>query len=132
MEYTNCLSHIKPIYKGWLKNEYDYAAEVHILREYITMQYPTCINKHLEQKIIQMVSNISRTLSNYRTLRTAQPVNEHRKEIMVKLQTLGYIPKNQLINQDTFNTYILPTQDKLLQEGYIKLNGYNIQDIVND
>jgi SAM-dependent methyltransferase len=131
MEYTNCLSHIKPIYKEWLKNEYDYAAEVHILRDYINMKDPACINKYLEQKIIQMVSHISRTLSSRRTLRTIQPIKEHKKNIMIKLQELGYIPTNQVFNQNTFNIYILPIYDKLLQNGHIDLNGYNIQDIAD-
>jgi SAM-dependent methyltransferase len=131
MEYTNCISHIKPIYKEWLKNEYDYAAEVHILREYICMANPTCINTYLEQKIIQMVSHISRTLSNRRTLQTIQPIKDHKKNVMNKLQDLGYIPANQVFNQTTFNIYVLPIYNQLLQKGHMELNGYNIQDMVD-
>jgi hypothetical protein len=78
MEYMNRLSDIAPIHKEWLTNEYDYAAEVHILHEYLQLINPGISDEN--NTIIQMVSDISNTLSNRRTLRTTQPIKDQKKK----------------------------------------------------
>jgi hypothetical protein len=48
---------------------------------------------------------------------------------MDKLQGLGYIPTNQVFNQSTFDIYVMPIYDQLIEKGHIEAGGYNAQDL---
>lgn len=116
LEYHNLLENITEDRKNGLKNIYDYASEVHILNEYLNL---INFDGDHKLKIADMAGEISRTLSYHRTLFSPQPVKEHKRKLMLELQKKGFIPHDANINQETFNTFIIPRYDWFVAEGHL-------------
>jgi hypothetical protein len=66
-----------------------------------------------------MAGAISRELSYSRTLYSPQPIKEHKKKILNKLQNLGYVPKNIELNQVSFDKYVISRYDFFKSEGLL-------------
>jgi SAM-dependent methyltransferase len=115
-EFTNPIQTINPMNKNGLDNMYDSAAEVYILDQYLKLKPPKTLNE-VKQKIVRMVGEISHSLSYSRTLYSIQPIKEHKKNTLAKLQKLGYVPENIDLNQNAFNTYVIPRYDFFDKKG---------------
>lgn len=120
MNFKNLLYDIHKSRKNGLSNNYDGAAEVYILEQYLK----SCDNQYtesdLKNKVIDMVGEISRELSYSRTLYSQQPVKDHKKRIIMNLQKLGYVPHNIELNQSVFNTYVIPRYDYFESKGLLE------------
>lgn len=116
-QYDNILENIPSKLKHGLTNTYDSAAEIHILREYLRLvEY----DKTIDRKIIRMCGQISKALSQWRTLYSNQPVKEHKRKLLKKLQLAGYIPANVKLNQNTFNLYVIPRYEWFVSQKLIE------------
>jgi ubiquinone/menaquinone biosynthesis C-methylase UbiE len=119
LNYDNLLYDIGINKKHGIKNNYDGASEVYILKEYVKLnQNKNTPDKILQDIVISMIGEISKELSYSRTLFSEQPVKTNKKNIMVKLQRDGFIPSGIELNQNTFDTYIIP------KYSYFEINGY--------
>jgi hypothetical protein len=113
--YDNLLYDI--VEKNGIKNNYDNASEINIIQKYLEyINYAGDYNK----KIIQMIKAISRTLSNNRNLYSEQPINDKKREILIKLQKNNFVPLHIELNQKTFDIYVIPKYN------YYKNLGYNL------
>jgi ubiquinone/menaquinone biosynthesis C-methylase UbiE len=123
LNFANILDDLTPDEKHGVKNNYDGAAEVHILEQYLNMKYgasSTQSKRHIKRlKIIDMIKNISDELSIHRTMYSNQPVKAHKKDTLIKLQQLGYIPKDIILDQTVFDTYVVPRYDFFKEKGLI-------------
>lgn len=119
-EYDNILHDVPTSKKHGLQNMYDYALEVHILRNYINTIDYTKNQNIVMSKIIAMVQKINKTLSSRRTLYSVQPVKEYKKNLMKRLQSYGYIPKNIELNQKVFDIFIIPRYDWFVSKKLIE------------
>ena len=112
--FANILFDIDPTKKYGMSNDYDNSSEVYILERYLKMRD----EKNIKQSIIKMINEINKELSYTRTLKTSQPVKEHKKKFMINLKKLGYIPNVEL-NHYAFNTYVIPRYDYFVSMGLI-------------
>jgi ubiquinone/menaquinone biosynthesis C-methylase UbiE len=114
--YSNILEDINEKDKNGLKNTYDYASEIYILEQYLNL-----IKFHgdKKQKIINMVGDISNSLSPTRTLFKPQPLREYKQKQMSNLQKNGQIPNNIKFNQDTYNKFVVPRYDWFVEHRYM-------------
>lgn len=114
--FDNIIYDIPENMKNGLTNNYDSVSEIHILYEYLK-----CINfgQNYNNKIIDMVGEINKTLSYTRTLFSDQPIKGHKKNMLKELQKKGYLPKHIKLSQRTFDTYIIPKYDWFLEQGLI-------------
>jgi ubiquinone/menaquinone biosynthesis C-methylase UbiE len=118
LEYENCLSHITPADKEYLTNEYDSVAEIEILKNYISYVH-NYDSDELNQKIIKMSHDITKSLSNRRTLKHKHPAKQTIINNISELVKRGYIPKDEVISYNTYAKYIEPIYDQLSISGLI-------------
>jgi SAM-dependent methyltransferase len=113
-----------PINKKYgIKNNYDGASEIYILEKYLKLfdkvfAKQDMNNDTVKLKIIKMINEITKELSKRRTLFSEQPVKNHKKNCMLKLQRDGFIPERTEINQKTFDIYIIPKYEYFNKLGY--------------
>ena len=122
MDFPNKMQYIHPTRKNGLSNDYDSAAEVYILEQYLKLHsgVSTGRSNFIKNKIADMVGEISRELSYSRTLYSDQPVKDHKRKVLLNLQKLGYVPNNIELNQTVFNMYVIPRYDFFEAEGLLK------------
>ena len=120
LNYDNLLYNIPTNQKHGLKNNYDGSSEVLILEQFLRMN--TFIGD-IESNIIRMVGEISKELSNKKTLFSEQSVKPHKKNDMIHLQKDGYIPKNIELNQKSFDIYVIPKYEYFDKLGYFSKIG---------
>lgn len=119
ISYENILNKISRNEKNGISNNYDGASEVHILEKYLA--YSTQLNRHtIIKKIIEMIKIISDELSHTRNLFSEQPIKERKKQLLIKLQSDGYIPSHIKLTQNTFNIYVIPRYEYFKQLGYLE------------
>lgn len=126
--FNNLLYDIKSDQKHGLSNNYDSAVEVYILQKYLEMKMSGGIKRGCLtanptkkiQQIIKMIRQISNELSNIRTMYSKQPVKDHKKNMLIRLQQLGYIPHNIALDQSTFDIYVIPRYDFFKEQGLLE------------
>jgi SAM-dependent methyltransferase len=116
-DFNNLLfdTHINKKYG--IKNNYDGASEIYILEKYLTL-FDKDTMQNIKLKIIKMINEITQELSKRRTLFSEQPVKNHKKKCMLKLQRDGFIPERIELNQKTFDIYIIPKYEYFNNLGY--------------
>jgi SAM-dependent methyltransferase len=120
-EFNNTLFNTHSNHKSGLSNDFNSAVEVYILGKYLQLHNieQTGQEDFVNSKIINMAGAISRELSYSRTLYSPQPIKEHKKKILNKLQNLGYVPKNIELNQVSFDKYVISRYDFFKSEGLL-------------
>lgn len=91
-----------------IRNDFDGTSEIFILKRYLTYMNSIELKDSPTRKIYDMFNEISKEISNHRTLRTDQPANSFNKKIMIEIYNAGYLPKGIKLNQNTYNIYIAP------------------------
>jgi hypothetical protein len=118
-KYERSLSYDNLLYvvdeKNGIKNNYDNSSEINILQKYL--EYINYTGNYTK-KIIQMVGEISFTLSNNRNLYSEQPINDKKKEVLTKLQKNNLVPLNIELNQKIFDIYVIPKYKYYKNLGY--------------
>jgi ubiquinone/menaquinone biosynthesis C-methylase UbiE len=116
--YNNILYDIPIKYKYGIKNNYDGASEISILENYCKIYGNFNENADIKSNVIRMIGEISKELSCNRTLFSKQPVKNYKKKVMTILQNDGFIPSDALLNQKTFNIFIIPRYEYFKEQGY--------------
>jgi cap2 methyltransferase len=105
--------------KNGVSDNFDGSSEIHILHQYLLNNSDELKSPELNSRIIKMVGEISSELSSNRTLYSDQPLNDKKKDILIKLKSKNLVPKNLRFTQKTFNRYVIPNYDRFQKLGFI-------------